>query len=165
MDCFDTMKPNLLKLLELVDHVFQTRNDPSQIGFTESDMAKMNNLHVECLQEAENEDGPIAWVAVIPTSLDLMNEFIIKTITERELFDRTTMETPKEAVYLCSAIVLPDFRRKGIALQLSLEAIHAMQQHWSLSAVFVWPFSDEGKVLAHKIADECGLTLYTRSHN
>ncbi|MFM9006900.1 MAG: hypothetical protein ACKOSR_15600, partial [Flavobacteriales bacterium] len=93
------MKPNLPRLLKLVDEVFQTRNDPTQIGFSEDDMVKMNMLHSACLQEAENEDGPIAWVAAIPTSLVLMHEFLQETITERELFDSTSEQTPKEAIY------------------------------------------------------------------
>ncbi len=159
------MQPNLIKLLDLVDRIFQTRNDPTQIGFSDQDMAKMSRLHTACLQEAENEEGPIAWVAVIPTSQSLMHEFIDKAISERELFDLTTPETPKQVVYLCSAIVLPEFRASGVAMKLSLNAIHAMQQQWKISAAFVWPFSNDGEMLARSIARRCEFELFIRPHN
>lgn len=156
------MQPNLKRLLGLVDEVFETRNDPSQIAFSETDMEKMESLHPECLQEAANAEGPIAWVAIIPTSIELMNRFIQTEITERQLFESTTNETPKEAVYLCSAIVLPESRRAGVAFDLSVKAIKAMQADNRIAAAFVWPFSVEGESLAHKIADECGIPMHFR---
>jgi hypothetical protein len=159
------MQPNLIKLLELVDKVFQTRNDPTQIGFSEEDMAKMNALHPECLQEAADTNGPYAWVAVIPTSLELMHEFLREAITERQLFERTTTETPMEAIYLCSAIVLPEYRRTRVAYNLSLDAILSMRKQWPVAATFVWPFSEEGEHLARKIARSAELELYVRAHN
>ena len=159
------MQPNLIKLLELVDLVFQTRNDPTQIGFSEEDMAKMNALHPECLQEAADANGPYAWVAVIPTSLELMHEFLREAITERQLFERTTTDTPMEALYLCSAIVLPEYRRTGVAYNLSLDAIRKMLVQWPIEAVFVWPFSIEGEHLAKKISQAAELKLHVRAHN
>ncbi len=160
--CYATMQPNLIRLLELVDAVFETRNDPSQIGFSDEDMAKMGELHEACLQEASNTDGPIAWVSVIPTSNELMTLFVNEKITERELFDLTTVQTPQEAVYLCSAIVLPEFRHSGVAFNLSVSAIRAMQMDNNITHVFVWPFTNEGESLASKIAHACGIPLELR---
>ena len=160
--CYCIMQPNLIRLLELVDDVFETRNDPSQIGFSDDDMAKMGELHEACLQEASNTDGPIAWVSVIPTSIELMTRFISEEITERELFDLTTLKTPQESVYLCSAIVLPEFRRSGVAFNLSVSAIRAMQTDNNITHVFVWPFTNEGESLALKIAHACGIPLVLR---
>jgi len=157
------MQPNLNRLLQIVDQVFETRNDPTQIGFSEHDMAKMARLNEACLQESSLEEGPIAWVAVIPTSLDLMNRFIAQEITERELFDSTTLQTPQEALYLCSAVVLPEHRRSGVAFNLCVSAIRSMQSDGNILCAFVWPFSDEGKTLASKIAKSCSIPLYSRS--
>ncbi len=165
MNCLKGMQPNLKRLLELVDAIFETRNDPSQIGFSEEDMAKMNKLHPDCLQESSTHEGPIAWISIIPTSRALMNQFVETAISERELFDRTTASTPKETVYLCSAIVLPEHRRQGVAFNLSVAAIHAMQKDFSITDAFVWPFSEEGEALAVTIADACGLVLKIRAHN
>ena len=157
------MQPNLKRLLELVDDVFATRNDPTQIAFTEADMKKMESLHDGCLQEAANEDGPISWVAVIPTSLELMHRFIRGEVTERQLFDATEESTPQQAVYLCSAIVLPEHRRSGIAFDLSVRSIRNIQEDRHIEAAFVWPFSDEGENLAQKVASFCSLPLFVRA--
>jgi hypothetical protein len=153
------MQPNLIRLLNLVDEVFKNRNDSTQIAFSEEDMEKMQSLHAACLQEAANTDGPISWVSVFPTSLELMNQFVIGEINERELFDSTNEHTLQQAIYLCSAIVLPEFRRADIAFDLSVKAIHAMQQDGQIEAAFVWPFSHEGEALAQKVASSCGLPL------
>ena len=157
------MQPNLKRLLELVDDVFETRNDPTQIAFSEADMEKMELLHSGCLQEAAKADGPISWVAVIPTSLELMNLFVQGELTERQLFEATEETTPKQAVYLCSAIVLPEFRRSGIAFDLSVNSIRSIQEDQKIEAAFVWPFTDEGKALAQKVASSCGLPLFVRA--
>jgi hypothetical protein len=159
----DLMQINLKRLLTLVDEVFETRNDPTQIGFSEDDMIKMESLNEACLQEASNDEGPIAWVSVIPTSLVLMNQFTLGHITERQLFDATNSQTPPESVYLCSAIVLPEFRRTGVAIDLSVQAIQAMQRDNPIVAAFVWPFSDEGEALATKIAAKCSIPLHLRA--
>ena len=157
------MQPSLKRLLELVDDVFETRNDPTQIAFSEADMEKMESLHSGCLQEAANADGPISWVAVIPTSLELMNLFVQGALTERQLFEATEETTPKQAVYLCSAIVLPEFRRSGIAFDLSVNSIRSIQEDQKIEAAFVWPFTDEGEALAQKVASSCGLPLFVRA--
>lgn len=157
------MNENLRRLLELVDEVFATRNDPSQIGFSDEDMAKMEHLHGACLQEAVNDEGPVAWVAVIPTSLALMNDFLEGRIDERKLFDLTTTDTKLEAVYLCSAVVLPEYRNSGIALGLTVDAIRDMQREHTITHAFVWPFSAAGEQLAQKAAGECRLPLSVKT--
>lgn len=157
------MQPNLKRLLELVDDVFETRNDPTQIAFSEAEMEKMESLHSGCLQESANTDGPISWVSVIPTSLELMNLFVQGALTERQLFEATEETTPKQAVYLCSAIVLPEFRRSGIAFDLSVNSIRSIQGDQKIEAAFVWPFTDEGEALAQKVASSCGLSLFVRA--
>jgi hypothetical protein len=92
-----------------------------------------------------------------------MNLFVQGELTERQLFDATEETTPKQAVYLCSAIVLPEFRRSGIAFDLSINSIRNIQEDHKIEAAFVWPFTDEGEALAHKVASSCGLTMLVRA--
>ena len=96
------MSLNEARMYDLIEDIFNTGNDPTQLGFNESDIEKLIALSPHTLQEASNEDGPYAWVSVFPTSLFLMDQFVMGLIDERQLFDRTTVETPKEVVYLCS---------------------------------------------------------------
>jgi hypothetical protein len=159
------MSPNEARMYELIDDVFDTQNDSTQLRFSESDIEKLISLSPHTLQEAANEDGPYAWISVFPTSLDLMNQFVSEQINERQLFDLTNKEDNNEVVYLCSAIVLPEFRNQGLALKLTIQAIEALQLSYPIRVTLVWPFSDSGLRMAEKAAEACGLTLHARTRN
>ena len=159
------MSPNEARMYELIDDVFDTQNDSTQLRFSESDIEKLISLSPHTLQEAANEDGPYAWISVFPTSLDFMNQFLSEQINERQLFDLTNKEDNNEVVYLCSAIVLPEFRNQGLALKLTIQAIEALQLSYPIRVALVWPFSDNGLRLAEKAAEACGLSLRARTRN
>ena len=159
------MSPNEARMYELIDDVFDTQNDSTQLRFSESDIEKLISLSPHTLQEAANEDGPYAWISVFPTSIDLMNQFVSEQINERQLFDLTNKEDNNEVVYLCSAIVLPEFRNQGLALKLTIQAIEALQLSYPIRVALVWPFSDNGLRLAEKAAEACGLSLRARTRN
>jgi hypothetical protein len=152
-------------MYELIDDVFDTQNDSTQLRFSENDIEKLISLSPHTLQEAANEDGPYAWISVFPTSQDLMNQFLSEQINERQLFDLTNKEDNNEVVYLCSAIVLPEFRNQGLALKLTIQAIEALQLSYPIRVALVWPFSDNGFRLAEKAAEACGLSLRARTRN
>jgi GNAT superfamily N-acetyltransferase len=96
---------------------------------------------------------------VIPTSRDLMKQFISKKINEQELLFTTPLRTKYDALYLCSALVLPEHRGKGYARQLTIKAIKSIQKHHPIKYLFYWAFSAAGKNLAESVAKECGLPL------
>ena len=159
------MSPNEARMYELIDDVFDTQNDSTQLRFSENDIEKLISLSPHTLQEAANEEGPYAWISVFPTSLDLMNQFVSEKINERQLFDLTNKEDNNEVVYLCSAIVLPEFRNQGLALKLTIQAIEALQLSYPIRVAPVWPFSDNGLRLAENAAEACGLSLRARTRN
>jgi predicted GNAT family acetyltransferase len=57
---------------------------------------------------------------------------------------------------------LEEYRGKGIATKLTTEAIEQIKKEQPIAALFVWPFSEEGKQLAEKIAKLTQLPLYYR---
>jgi len=61
-----------------------------------------------------------------------------------ELYELTLLNTTYEALYLCSAMVLKEFCRKGITKQLILSAVEKIRKAHPIKALFVWPSSDEG---------------------
>jgi hypothetical protein len=67
-------------------------------------------------------------------------------------------------LYLCSASVLPEFRKKGLAKQVCMDAIKSIRKDHNISTLFYWPFSDEGKLLAAAVAKETGLPLLEKKH-
>ena len=57
-----------------------------------------------------------------------MHQFLANEISEKELFELTPLNTNYEAIYFCSALVLEEYRRKGITKQLALDAITCLLQ-------------------------------------
>lgn len=149
-------------MIQLAQDVFDAQNDPSQLDVDEQVIAKLQQLHPATVSEYDNGEGPAVWILLIPTTTGLMQELLQHRIGETELLNLTSKDVPFEAIYLCSAMVLPEFRGKGIAKRLTLEAIESIRSTNPVSALFVWPFSSEGTGLAASIAAACGLPLLTR---
>ncbi len=153
---------NFERMIQLAEEVFDVRNDPNQLSVDEKVIEHLNRIHPSTLSEFNDGNGPVVWILIIPTTLDLMNKFITKSITEQELLDLTPLNTSYEAIYLCSAMVLPEFRNKGIAKRLILEAIESIKKQHPIKTLFVWPFTKEGDSLAKHIAKLSSLHLFKR---
>ena len=153
---------NLDRMIQLADEFFETRSDPDQISVTEETMEKLRRIHPDSLSEQTDEDGPIAWVLVIPTTHGLMETFVAAAINERDLLERTPVGGTYDALYLCSALVLPEYRGRGIAKRLAVGAVRSIQAQHPIQSLFYWSFSAEGEALASSVAREIGLPLYKR---
>ncbi len=155
-------KSNFERLIQLADEVFSSRTDPDQLNMDENVMEHLQLIHPDTISEYDDGNGPVCWILCIPTTLDLMNQFINKEISERELYELTPLNTKYEAIYLCSALLLEEFRGKGIAQRLGLKAIENIMLDHSIKALFFWSFSKEGEKLADKASSLMGLPLYKR---
>ncbi len=78
------------------------------------------------------------------------------------MFDLTPEKAKFDALYLCSALVLEEYRRRGIVKNLVLEAISEIRKDQPLQALFVWPFTREGELAAEAIAQSVSLPLFKR---
>ena len=153
---------NLERLIQLADEVFAVKSDPSQLDVNPEVRERLLKIHPATLSEYNEGNGPVAWVLIIPTTIDLMNRFLSEEITEKELFELTPLNEKYDAIYLCSALVLDEFRRKGITRNLALKAIQEMKKKHPLKAAFIWAFSPEGDQAALTIARLAGLPLHKR---
>jgi ribosomal protein S18 acetylase RimI-like enzyme len=157
------MQKNLTRMLEMVHSFFDMKNDPDQLQVSEAAQARLQRIHPMCMTEVTNEDGPILWLLVFPTSQALVDSFLKDEINEQELFDRTPEDSKgHDCIYLCSASVLPEFRNKGLASQHTIAAVQAMQKEFPIKALCVWPFSKEGEQLGQYIANKLNLPLYVK---
>src|SRR4030095_15289111 len=108
---------NFERMIQLAEDVFAVKNDPEQLDVNQDVLDRLKRIHPSTVSEYADESGPVAWVLVIPTTLSLMNQFLEHKISEKELFELTPLDAKYEALYLCSAMVLEEYRRKGIAKQ------------------------------------------------
>jgi GNAT superfamily N-acetyltransferase len=150
-------------MIALAEDFFKVRNDPSQISVTEETMRRLDEIHPRTLNETRTEDGPVAWVLLLPTTRPLMQKFIQNDITERELLDLTPAGEEYQSIYLCSALVLPEYRGKGLAKNLCLDAIKTIRTQHPVESLFVWALSEEGAKLASAIARAAQLPLFERN--
>jgi GNAT superfamily N-acetyltransferase len=153
---------NYERLIKLADEVFAMRTDPEQLNVDQDIIERLKKIHPATVSEFSDENGPVAWLLVIPTTTDLMNRFISREINENELFEMTIPGEKYEALYLCSALVLEEYRRKGIIKRLALKAIEDIRKEHPLKALFVWSFTKEGDLAAEAVAELVGLKLYKR---
>ena len=149
-------------MIQLAEEFFAAKNDPAQISVTEEILVHLRRIHPVTLSEYDDGNGPVAWILIIPTLNDLMEQFIAKQMNEQELLDRTPVPGEYGAIYLCSALVLPEFRGKGIAKQLLLKAVRSIKADHPVKHLFYWAFSPAGKKLAISVARELGLELLQR---
>jgi len=156
-------KDNLERMIKLADEFFGMRTDPSQLSVTPEVMTKLKEIHPATLSEETNGNGPVAWMLIIPTTEDVMEQFLREEISERELLEKTRPGETFEAIYLCSALVLPEYRGKGIARRLVRQAIVSIMEQHPVQHLFVWLFSAEGERLAGLVAGEFRLPLHKRT--
>jgi GNAT superfamily N-acetyltransferase len=149
-------------MIQLAEDVFAVKSDPDQLDVDQEVMERLRRMHPATVSEQVDGNGPVAWVLLIPTTLELMNRFLNQEISEKELFNLTPEDSVYDALYLCSALVLEEYRRKGIATKLSLNAIEQISRDHPLKALFVWAFSKEGDLGAETIARLSSLPLYKR---
>lgn len=156
------MEPKLRRLIALAESFFDVANDPDQLAVDEAVLGRLRALHPATVGEAADADGPHAWTLVIPATREVMEPFLAGALSERQLFEATHPGDPFDAVYLCSALVLPEYRGAGIAKGLLCASIRAIRRDHPISVLCFWPFSPEGEHLAAAVAAEVGLPLAAR---
>jgi hypothetical protein len=157
-------KPNFQRMLQIIDETFKMRDDPGQIQVTPDQQKKLAALHPSTLSELANEDGPLIWVLLIPTTSAIMNLFLQNKISEKELLDKTQVGEKYNCIYLCSVSTLPEMRGKGQTKAICIKAIKQIAAQHTIKTLFVWPFSKEGKFLAQKIAKELDMDLLNKTN-
>jgi len=153
---------NFERMIQLADEVFAVKSDPSQLDVNQEVRERLLQIHPDTISAHDDGNGPVAWVLLIPTTTYLMNRFLENEISEKEMFNLTPLNIQYDAIYLCSALVLDEYRRKGITRKLALAAIESIQKDHPLQAAFVWAFSSEGDLAAENIARSAGLSLYKK---
>jgi hypothetical protein len=156
------MADNLQRMLKLVNEFFDTRNDPEQLDVDDKIIARLKQMHPATLSELRDENGPYVWILIIPTQQQIMERFLSGELTETQLYEQTPLNASYDALYLCSASVLPEYRYKGLAKKATLDAINAIRENHPIKSLFYWPFSNEGRMLAAAVARAAALPLYER---
>ena len=149
-------------MIQLAEDVFSAHNDPAQLDVDEKVMERLEQIHPATLSEHVEGNGPVVWILLIPTTVELMKKFVAEEISESELLAKTPLNEKYEALYLCSALVLPEWRKKGLATKVGMEAIKSVRADHPIKYLFTWNFSAEGANLADNAAKFENLPLLKR---
>ncbi|MBK6952864.1 MAG: hypothetical protein IPH24_12655 [Crocinitomicaceae bacterium] len=144
--------PNYQRMFQIIDDVFATREDPDQLQVDEEVIKKLNEIHPSCLSEMADENGPVIWALMIPTTEKVMDDFLSGKISERELLDQTRVGENFTCLYLCSVTTLPEYRHKGKTKNICLNAIEDIRTNFPIATLYVWAFTPEGESLAQEIS-------------
>ena len=158
----DIPKTNFERMIELAGEIFAAHNDPDQLNVDEEIIEQLQRIHPATISDYVDGDGPVCWVLLIPTTTEIMNQFVKGEISETELLNKTPLNESYDVLYLCSSLVLPEYRRRGIAKQVIYKAIKSIRAEHTLKSLFVWNFSKEGALFAETIAKHEGLPLLKR---
>lgn len=155
---------NYERMVQLADEVFAIHEDPAQLQVDDTVLERLQLMHPATRGELIEGDGPIVWLLVMPTTTALMEAFLAGELSEHELYERTPVGVSYDALYLCSVLVLPEHRGRGLAEHTTRAAIAAIRKDHPIGALFCWTFSDAGAALAARIAQAEGLPLHVRPH-
>ena len=136
---------------EIAEKIFGTSVDPTQIPITEESADKLNKLTSHWLKYRLDENrNPLSWVVVVPTTKEIAARFLRGEITERQILEEAIPLDKYSALYLCSAITIPENRGKGLASELIKEAIHEIPKTDDY-ILFAWPYTKEGEMFIKKM--------------
>jgi GNAT superfamily N-acetyltransferase len=156
------MQENLVRMIALAEEFFDMKNDPEQLSVNDDVLERLRRIHPATITQEQTADGPIAWMLVVPTTRAVMEEFLAGRINEQQLLDRTPEGIRYEAIYLCSALVLPEHRNLGLSKRMLAGAIEAIRTDHPIGTLYYWAFSTEGDALARSVARSTGLPVLKR---
>ncbi len=154
--------PNYERMIRLAGEFFSVKTDPDQINVTPEVIDRLNRIHPATLSDYSTADGPAVWILLIPTIREVMERFLSAAINEAQLLDLTPEPASYDSLYLCSALVLPEYRKQGLAARVACGAIESIRRDHPITTLFYWEFSVEGKRLAEAVSRSSGLPLLAR---
>ncbi len=149
--------------MEAAEKYFGTAEDPEQIPVSDESRQKLGALSPDWDVIAVDEHNQIVgWAVTVPTTLELMEKFLKKEISERELLDYTKPQENYSALYISTFFVSPEHRRKGYATKIFEEMLRRFDYQNKKQTLFAWIYSKDGEELIKSIATKFNLEIKVR---
>lgn len=151
---------------KLAEEYFNMDDDSEQIPATIGNVKWINKNIPDCVNAIKFKGRMIGFTFIILCNKKIMHAFLNKEINEKDLFLKIKKEVNYEnfdSIYLCSAFVKPEFRKRGLALQAFVKSIRKIIAKRKIRPVlFFWAYTKKGEKLAKKIAKVTKLELINR---
>ncbi len=145
----------------MTERYFETANDPDQMRIAEWSAERILALHPSALNVLIENGEPVSWTVSIPTSRKSAERFLRGEIDERVLTDTTSPSDRYEALYLCMAFTVPEYRGRGYATKLFAEAIADIPLEDD-ALLYAWIWSEEGGRLVRRLEAMIGRRIRVR---
>lgn len=161
------LRADLNETGRMSEEFFKTKEDDSQMPVTEEHRDWIFKNLKNYLNVIKNNGKVIGYTFMMPSTLELMNDFTQGRINEAELSEKIkklnfTDKTP-EAIYLCASVVIPEFQRKGLATEAFVKSIKKIIDGSEIKPVlFYWAYSKAGGNLCRNVATLSGLDIRMR---
>lgn len=136
------------------EQIFYTEDDDTQSKASVENCIGISNVDPYCYVSIKENDKNMAWSIVLPTSIDNMNKFLKGEINEAQLSEASKSNPCFECLYFMAVIVLPEYRKMGLAKFLLKEQIKYFQEKYSIDKFFGWIFTKDGNLLADSMKKE-----------
>ncbi len=160
-----TIKDNI-QTGKLAEQYFKMETSPDQIPATLRNVKWTNKNIPDCANAIKDNNKIVGFTFIIPSTKRLMEDFISKRITENQMFEQIKKKVNYgnfEAIYLCSAFIKPEYRKKGMAFEAFIKSIKKITCKRKVKPIlFYWKFTEEGEGLSKKIAKKLGLKIKMR---
>jgi len=151
----------LEKMLDTAEKFFGSENDPEQMPITKESFDKLQKLHPQTLIYKTENGQPVSWIVTLPTSNNLAEQFLAGEINEKQLLELSQPQAVYEALYLCVAFTLPEYRRRGYITEMFQEALRTIPHEPNVK-LFAWAFSPEGGQLIAKLSQMLGQEIFLK---
>lgn len=143
-------REDLIKMEKVAIDVFGVPDKDMVAPSPENDL-KLIGIDKNTFVCFKEKGEPIAWSLVMPTSKVNSDKFLSEEINEKVIFEDSTKKHSFESLYLFVAIVLPEYRRKGLATELMSYQVNYFRDKYNIKDFYAWTFSKEGEILIKAI--------------
>jgi len=149
--------------LEKLDKIYFKNNIDSNQWVSDF---KTNNKIIKTFKYSliifKDEELIIGYSLVIPSNKKLMIDFLTNKINETQLIKSNLKNVNLlnfQTLYLCAAIILPEYRNQGYAKKGVLKSINYYKKSNKNIVLFSWSYSKSGNQLLQAISNTVKLPL------
>ena len=165
MKKFSEIPSDIFTQLDTVyEAYFDTAHNQDQIPVNEESTEKLNRLTpywIHYALDPHDDKKVVSSIVIVPTQKEVALKFLDKEINEKQLLEMSEPSEHYSALYFCSAITLPEYRKQGIAKKLMQEVIPKIPL--TEDAIFlVWPTTKLGNQFIDGVKTLAGVPILIR---
>lgn len=150
---------------DLAEKYFGTRKDPEQMPTDEKASNWILHNIPECVNVIKNNGEIIGFSFIMPCNEELMKQFISKKLNESQLYKEIKKKITYKnftTIYLCSAFVKPDYRKKGLASKAVMKSIEKIMKNNKIPTLFFEAYSEDGRKTVEAMAKKLKIQVKER---